>query len=61
MTQSLVRRVDLELGTGDVRPWICQELLDSGGEHLHRLGLLPEHDQGLPLLIQEVTIQRKQL
>ena len=54
VTQSLVGRVDLVLV-------MCELGLLGTVRQLHQLGLLPEHDQGLLLLIQEVTIQRRQL
>lgn len=49
VTQSLVGRVDLVLV-------MCELGLLGTVRQLHQLGLLPEHDQGLPLLINEVTI-----
>ena len=49
VTQSLVGRVDLVLV-------MCELGLLGTVRQLHQLGLLLEHDQGLPLLINEVTI-----
>ena len=49
VTKSLVGRVDFVLV-------MCElGLLGTAGQ-LQQLGLLPDHDQGLPFLINEVTI-----
>ena len=47
---------DPEGGRVDLVLVMCELGLLGTFRQLHQLGLLPEHDQGLPLLINEVTI-----